>query len=83
MTAVFDRGPAKASEPVPADKAINVSLPLLQWTPGVAAASHDLYFGVNPTPGQAEYVTRLPLSQTARIVYPSSDPGHDLLLAGG
>jgi len=65
VTAVFDRGPATASEPKPADKAVHVFTPLLQWTPGVAAAFHDVYLGVNPTPGQAEYVGRLPLSQTA------------------
>ncbi len=65
VTAVFDKGSAKASEPKPADKAINVDVPLVEWTPGVAAAAHDVYFGVNPTPGQAEYVGRLPLLRTA------------------
>jgi len=64
VTAVFDRGPAEASEPIPADKATHVAMPLVQWTPGFNAAFHDVYFGVNPTPGQAEYVGRLPLSQT-------------------
>jgi hypothetical protein len=65
VTAVFDRGPAKASEPSPADKAIHVAMPLLGWTPGVAAVAHDIYFGVNPTPGQAEYVGRKPLTQNS------------------
>ena len=71
VTAVFDKGPAKASEPNPADKAIDVAMPLLQWTPGVATAFQDVYFGVNPTPGQAQYAGRLPLSQT---VYFSAAP---------
>ncbi len=67
VTAVFDRGPATASEPKPADKANYVTSPLLQWTPGVGAAFQDLYFGVNPTPGQAEFVTRLPASRSAHV----------------
>jgi len=71
VTAVFDRGPTKASEPKPADKATHVSMPLIQWTPGVVTAFHDVYFGVNPTPGQTEYAGRLPLSQT---IYFSPSP---------
>jgi len=70
VTAVFDKGSAKASEPDPADKTVNVSMPLLQWTPGVATSAHDVYFGTNPTPGQAEHAGRLPLSQVAFV--PSS-----------
>ena len=62
-TAVIDRGPVKASEPNPADKAIHVAMPLVQWTPGVTATYHDVYFGVTPTLGQAEYVGRQSLSQ--------------------
>lgn len=63
VTAVFDRGPATASEPSPANKAIHVAMPVLQWAAGVMATGHDVYFGTNPTPGAAEYVGRLPLSQ--------------------
>ncbi|UCG56029.1 MAG: LamG domain-containing protein [Phycisphaerales bacterium] len=44
-----------ASKPDPPDGAINVTTPLLQWTPGGSAASHDVYFGTNPTPGPDEY----------------------------
>jgi hypothetical protein len=70
VTAVFDKGPAKATEPNPADKAIHVAMPLLNWTPGVITAFHDVYFGVNPTPGQAEFMAHLPLSQNT--YYPPS-----------
>jgi hypothetical protein len=73
VTAVFDRGPAKASEPSPADKAIHVSIPVLQWKPGVGAASHNLYYGLDPTPGQAQYVANLPLAQNG-YVCPLFDP---------
>jgi len=64
ITAVFDKGPATASEPNPPDKAVNVAAPLVRWTPGVTAAAHDVYFGTNPTPGQAEFAGHLPLQQT-------------------
>jgi len=64
VTAVFDNGPVKASEPNPADKAVNVAAPLVRWTAGVTAVAHDVYFGTNPTPGQAEFAAHLPLQQT-------------------
>jgi len=65
ITAVFDKGPVKVSEPNPADKAIHVAVPLLQWTAGVTAVSHNVYFGTNPTPGQAEFAANTPMQQTA------------------
>lgn len=74
VTAVFDKGPVTASEPSPADKAVHVAVPILRWTPGVVTAYHDVYFGTNPTLGQAEYVGRLPLQQTAYVA-PVFAPG--------
>ncbi len=44
-----------ASEPKPADSAEEVAISLLQWTAGVTAVFHDVYFGTNPTLGPAEY----------------------------
>ncbi len=41
--------PLKASTPIPASGATNVTQnPLLQWKAGVAAASHEVYFGTDP-----------------------------------
>jgi hypothetical protein len=43
--------PDPASNPNPFDEATNVSAtPLLSWTPGAGAASHDVYFGTE-SPG--------------------------------
>ncbi len=40
--------PLQASSPNPANKAIGVSTqPLLSWTPGAGAVSHDVYFGTS------------------------------------
>jgi hypothetical protein len=48
-----------ASDPAPKDGytiARQVSLsPLLRWQPGLNATSRDVYFGVNPLPGAAEF----------------------------
>ncbi len=48
----------KASNPTPADGAVGVTLPLLQWTPGATAVFHDVYLGTNPTLGPEEFVAR-------------------------
>jgi len=45
-----------ASNPVPADGAMGVTLPMLSWDAGRTAKYHDVYFGTNPTPGLAELV---------------------------
>ncbi len=43
--------PGAASNPLPADEATGVSIDVvLSWTAGSGAASHDVYFGTNPTP---------------------------------
>jgi hypothetical protein len=54
--------PEKAHSPDPADGAQNVINPLLQWEAGIGAASHEVYFGTNPTPGAAEFKGRQPLT---------------------
>jgi hypothetical protein len=52
FTTNSDQFPLKASNPVPANGAIKVSLTqVLSWTAGIGATSHDVYFGtVNPPP---------------------------------
>jgi hypothetical protein len=41
----------KATRPDPADHAVGVALEtILSWTPGVTAASHDVYFGAGSPP---------------------------------
>ncbi len=47
---------ATATNPVPADGAPVVAPPLLQWTPGIGAALHNLYVGTGPELGQADLV---------------------------
>jgi hypothetical protein len=39
---------AKANRPDPADGALAVSFPLFKWSPGKAAALHDVYLGTSP-----------------------------------
>ncbi|UCG57695.1 MAG: hypothetical protein JSU70_22875, partial [Phycisphaerales bacterium] len=46
----------KAYEPDPEDGATGVDSPLLQWEAGDTAVSHNVYFGTNPTPGDAEFI---------------------------
>ncbi len=65
----------KASNPSPPDGATSVTQPLLSWAAGVTAASHDLYFGTNPTPGAAQFITRQPANQTVYWHQPGLVPG--------
>jgi hypothetical protein len=44
----------KAFAPDPADGAIGVTSPLLQWSPGDTAAFHEVYFGTNSDLGPAD-----------------------------
>jgi len=46
-----------ALNPSPANRAIGVQTPLIQWAAGDTARWHDVYFGTNPTPGPAELVS--------------------------
>ncbi len=45
----------KASSPKPSNGAEGVLAELIQWTAGVNAKSHNVYFGTNPTPGDDEF----------------------------
>ncbi|UCG57704.1 MAG: LamG domain-containing protein [Phycisphaerales bacterium] len=58
-------GVKKAHKPSPADGAFGVQNPLFQWSAGMTAASHDVYFGTNPSPGPAEFI----MSQTWTVYY--------------
>ena len=40
----------QASNPIPADGAVGVTLPIFQWTAGPSAVWHDVYFGTDPNP---------------------------------
>jgi hypothetical protein len=48
--------PATASDPNPADGGVGGRAPLLQWTEGATAASHDVYLGTTPDLGSADLV---------------------------
>jgi len=48
----------KAWNPQPSDGAEGMTALLLQWTTGDTAKWHDVYFGINPTPSHAEFITR-------------------------
>jgi len=44
------------SSPSPADYATDVTIhPILSWTPGQGALSHDVYFGTDSTPDETEF----------------------------
>jgi hypothetical protein len=46
----------KASQPQPANGAVGVSIPLLQWKPGLTALLHKVYVGTKPELGIADLV---------------------------
>jgi hypothetical protein len=55
-TEAIPQPPGQASNPSPADSAIDVSIYTdLSWTAGVGAISHDIYFGTDPTPDSGEF----------------------------
>lgn len=48
--------PEQATNPSPINGAVDTgTAPLLAWTAGDRAASHDVYFGTNPAPGAGEF----------------------------
>ncbi|MBM4028404.1 MAG: hypothetical protein FJ280_23870, partial [Planctomycetes bacterium] len=47
-----------ASAPTPADKAIGVTMPLLQWKPAAKAIFHNVYFGTTPDLTEANLVAK-------------------------
>jgi hypothetical protein len=51
-----------AGNPNPADGAIGVVMPLLQWKAGETSVFHDVYFGTNPTLGPAQFRGRQPFN---------------------
>ncbi len=75
ITAVFDNGPTSATDPNPADGARDVVTPLLRWTPGVTASSHDVYLGTTPDLGPADYRGQLPAVTPMYFHLPGLTPG--------
>jgi hypothetical protein len=49
-------GPRKATGPDPADGTIGVPVPLLRWTAGTTAKTHNVYLGTSPDLGEADLV---------------------------
>ncbi len=48
--------PGRATNPVPNDTATGIIITdNLNWNPGTNATSHNVYFGINPTPGPNEF----------------------------
>jgi hypothetical protein len=49
--------PLEATNPSPSDGQGNVNrnTVILSWTAGVGATSHDVYLGINPTPGAGDF----------------------------
>ncbi len=60
VAALFDSGPMEATNPEPVDGARNILTPVFEWTSGITAAYHDIYFGTNPELGTADFVSRQP-----------------------
>ena len=57
----FLTGSVVATSPSPVNGAVGVSTSIIaSWTAGVTAASHDVYFGTNPTPGPNEFKVNQP-----------------------
>ncbi len=46
----------KAWNPAPSNGETAVPAPLITWNSGPFALWHDVYFGTNPTPGEAEHI---------------------------
>ncbi len=63
----------RASSPVPANGEVDVTSPLFQWTAGLGALTHEVYFGTNPNPGAAELVGVQPIAMYFHI--PGLTPG--------
>jgi hypothetical protein len=50
----------QAQSPNPANGAVDIEMPLFQWTAGITGVMHDVYFGTNPDLGAAQFMGRLP-----------------------
>ena len=74
VTVGVAHGGPKATSPDPADGAVGVANPLLQWTPGTGALFHDVYLGTVAELGEADRVAnRLPFAMYWHI--PGFQPG--------
>ncbi|MGE5297178.1 MAG: PA14 domain-containing protein, partial [Solirubrobacterales bacterium] len=51
-----------AHDPKPASGAIDVLGPTFEWAAGVAAVSHDIYFGTTPELGEADFKANWPVA---------------------
>ncbi len=51
----------KAQSPKPANGAIDVTSPQFEWTAGVTAVNHDIYFGTSAELGEADYKMSMPV----------------------
>jgi Concanavalin A-like lectin/glucanases superfamily len=71
MYGVAAVAPRQATDPVPADSGQAGIRPLLEWTPGVTAAFHNVYLGTNPRLGQSNLVA-------AYLETPSYRPSQEL-----
>jgi len=60
--------PSTASDPNPADGGVSGRAPLLQWTEGATAASHDVYLGASPDLGPADLMDRVSYAAYWHIV---------------
>jgi len=67
MYGVAAVAPRQATEPVPTDGGETGGLPLLEWTPGIGAAYHNVYLGMNPRLGQSHLVGALLETPSYRV----------------
>jgi hypothetical protein len=49
-----------AQSPKPADKAVDVVSPMFEWTPGITAVAHEIFFGTTPELTVADQKPALP-----------------------
>ena len=54
--------------------------PLFEWTAGITAVTHDVYFGTTPELTAADHKMAMPAGDVLTIMEPLV-AGHDLLLA--
>jgi hypothetical protein len=57
----------KAQSPKPANGAIDVTSPQFEWTAGVTAVNHDIYFGTSAELGDADFKMSMPVGMYYHI----------------
>jgi len=57
----------KAQSPKPANGAIDVTSPQFEWTAGVTALTHDIYFGATADLGDADFKMSMPVAMYYHI----------------